>query len=84
MLTMIIGSRRSIRCCITSSTVSCKAVSIRARLTLWTENPKLVYAILQSHQDFQGLATFTLVSGLREIQRRKALRAAGMCDHLPT
>ncbi|CAD6567302.1 MAG: hypothetical protein TREMPRED_003499, partial [Tremellales sp. Tagirdzhanova-0007] len=38
------------------------------------ENPNLVYAVLRSHQDFQTLATFTLVSGLREIQRRKALR----------
>ena len=40
-------------------------------------NPNLVYAILRSHQDFQTLATFTLVSGLREIQRRKALKSAG-------
>ncbi|WVF71750.1 hypothetical protein IAT40_006558 [Kwoniella sp. CBS 6097] len=40
------------------------------------ENPNLVYAILRAHQDFQTLATFTLVSGLRDIQRRKALRAA--------
>ncbi|WWC70472.1 uncharacterized protein I206_104423 [Kwoniella pini CBS 10737] len=40
------------------------------------ENPHLVYAILRSHQDFQTLATFTLVSGLRNIQRRKVLRAA--------
>ncbi|WWC61589.1 uncharacterized protein I303_104173 [Kwoniella dejecticola CBS 10117] len=40
------------------------------------ENPHLVYAILRSHQDFQTLATFTLMSGLRDIQRRKALRAA--------
>lgn len=40
------------------------------------DNPNLVYAILRSHQDFQTLATFTLVSGLRDIQRRKALRAA--------
>lgn len=42
------------------------------------DNPNLVYAILRSHQDFQTLATFTLVSGLREIQRRKALRAAAI------
>ncbi|WWD17544.1 hypothetical protein CI109_101985 [Kwoniella shandongensis] len=41
-------------------------------------NPNLVYAILRSHQDFQTLATFTLVSGLRDIQRRKALRAAAI------
>ncbi|WVQ77248.1 hypothetical protein IAR50_006931 [Cryptococcus sp. DSM 104548] len=41
-----------------------------------TENPNLIYAILRSHQDFQTLATFTLMSGLRDIQRRKALRAA--------
>ncbi|ODN80001.1 hypothetical protein L202_03866 [Cryptococcus amylolentus CBS 6039] len=41
-----------------------------------TENPNLVYAILRSHQEFQTLATFTLMSGLRDIQRRKALRAA--------
>jgi hypothetical protein len=40
------------------------------------ENPNLVYAILQSHQDFQKLATFTLLSGLREIQKKKAMRAA--------
>lgn len=39
------------------------------------ENPNLMYAILRSHADFQGLATFTLLSGLREIQRKKALRA---------
>lgn len=38
------------------------------------ENPNVVYSILQSHQDFQKLATFTLLSGLREIQRKKALR----------
>jgi len=38
-------------------------------------NPNLIYAILRSHQDFQTLATFTLVSGLRDIQRRKAIRA---------
>ncbi|GFZ44221.1 hypothetical protein JCM24511_01943 [Saitozyma sp. JCM 24511] len=41
-----------------------------------SENPNLVYAILRAHQDFQTLATFSLVSGLRDIQRRKALRAA--------
>jgi hypothetical protein len=41
------------------------------------QNPNLVYAVLRSHQDFQSLATFTLISGLREIKRRKALRAAG-------
>ena len=40
------------------------------------ENPNLVYSILRSHKDFQTLGTFTLVSGLREIQRRKALRSA--------
>lgn len=39
------------------------------------ENPNLIYAILRSHADFQALATFTLLSGLREIQRKKALRA---------
>ncbi|KAL7421522.1 hypothetical protein Q5752_003291 [Cryptotrichosporon argae] len=39
---------------------------------LMAENPNLVYAILRSHQDFQTLATFTLLSGLRDIQRRKA------------
>ena len=44
-------------------------------LTGWLANPNLVYAILRSHQDFQALATFTLMSGLREIQRRKVLRA---------
>lgn len=40
-------------------------------------NPNLVYAILRSHNDFQTLATFTLMSGLRDIKRRKFLRAAG-------
>lgn len=40
------------------------------------ENPNLIYAILQSHQDFQKLATFSLLSGLRDIQKKKALRAA--------
>ncbi|BEJ11066.1 hypothetical protein CspHIS471_0104880 [Cutaneotrichosporon sp. HIS471] len=39
------------------------------------ENPNLMYAILVAHADFQRLATFTLLSGLREIQRKKALRA---------
>ncbi|KAE8537640.1 hypothetical protein D1P53_005696 [Cryptococcus gattii VGV] len=39
-------------------------------------NPNLVYAILRSHNDFQTLATFTLMSGLRDIKRRKFLRAA--------
>lgn len=47
----------------------------RPPLTQITENPNLVYAVLRSHQDFQTLATFTLMSGLRDIQRRKALRA---------
>lgn len=42
------------------------------------ENPNLVYAILRSHQDFQTLATFTLVGGLREIQRKKAQRAQAL------
>lgn len=41
-----------------------------------SENPNLVYAILQKHQDFQTLATFTLMSGLRDIQRRKNRIAA--------
>lgn len=40
------------------------------------ENPHVVYAILRSHQDFQALATFTLMSGLREIQRRAKQRQA--------
>ncbi|RXK36807.1 hypothetical protein M231_05891 [Tremella mesenterica] len=47
------------------------------------ENPNLIYAILRSHQDFQTLATFTLVSGLRDIQRRKALRASGESQNIP-
>lgn len=42
------------------------------------ENPNLVYAILRSHQDFQTLATFTLVGGLREIQRKKQQRAQAL------
>ena len=46
------------------------------------DNPNLIYAVLRSHQDFQALATFTLVSGLREIQRRKAMRASGECGPL--
>lgn len=41
------------------------------------ENPNLVYAILRSHAEFQTMATFTLMSGLRDIQRKQALRAAG-------
>lgn len=44
------------------------------------ENPNLVYAILRSHEDFQKLATFTLMSGLRELQRKKALRAQAVAD----
>ena len=42
-----------------------------------TENPNFVYSVLRSHQDFQTLATFTLMSGLRDIQKKKAVRAAG-------
>ncbi|WVO16453.1 hypothetical protein L204_104130 [Cryptococcus depauperatus] len=42
------------------------------------ENPNLVYAILRSHNEFQSLATFTLMSGLREIQRKKTLKAAAI------
>lgn len=38
------------------------------------ENPNLVYAILRSHADFQALATFTLLSGLRDIKQKKAMR----------
>lgn len=41
------------------------------------ENPNFVYSVLRSHQDFQTLATFTLMSGLRDIQKKKAVRAAG-------
>ncbi|KAJ9091998.1 hypothetical protein QFC19_008866 [Naganishia cerealis] len=40
------------------------------------ENPNIVYAILLHHQDFQKLATFTLTSGLAEIQRKMLARAA--------
>jgi hypothetical protein len=39
------------------------------------ENPNFVYSVLRSHQDFQTLATFTLMSGLRDIQKKKANRA---------
>ena len=39
------------------------------------ENPNFVYSVLRSHQDFQTLATFTLMSGLRDIQKKKATRA---------
>lgn len=42
------------------------------------ENPNFVYSVLRSHQDFQTLATFTLMSGLRDIQKKKANRA-GTC-----
>ncbi len=42
---------------------------------LLAENPNLVYSILRSHQDFQALATFTLASGLQEVQRRLLARA---------
>jgi hypothetical protein len=38
---------------------------------------------LRSHQDFQTLATFTLMSGLRDIQKKKANRA-GTSSLLPT
>ena len=41
-----------------------------------SENPNIVYAILRSHQDFQNLATFTLLGGLRDIQKRMLARAA--------
>jgi hypothetical protein len=40
------------------------------------ENPNVVYAILRSHREFQQLATFTLLGGLREIQKRMLARAA--------
>jgi len=39
------------------------------------DNPNFVYSVLRSHQDFQTLATFTLMSGLRDIQKKKANRA---------
>lgn len=39
------------------------------------ENPNLIYAILRAHKDFQDLATFTLLGGLKEIQRRMVARA---------
>ncbi|KAJ9094420.1 hypothetical protein QFC21_005959 [Naganishia friedmannii] len=39
------------------------------------ENPNIIYAILLHHQDFQKLATFTLTSGLSEIQRKMLARA---------
>lgn len=45
-------------------------------------NPNLIYAILCAHADFQRLATFTLTSGLREIQRRNALRDQRPSPHL--
>ncbi|KAL1405455.1 hypothetical protein Q8F55_009087 [Vanrija albida] len=48
-----------------------------------SENPNLVYAILQKHQDFQTLATFTLMSGLRDIQRRKNRIAAAEERNVP-
>jgi hypothetical protein len=45
------------------------------------ENPNFVYSVLRSHQDFQTLATFTLMSGLRDIQKKKAVRAAAGESH---
>jgi hypothetical protein len=70
--------------CVTAFVTNCVPAD-RSRLETFnsilyhqlSENPNLVYAILRAHQDFQTLATFSLVSGLRDIQRRKALRAAG-------
>jgi hypothetical protein len=45
------------------------------------ENPNFVYSVLRSHQDFQTLATFTLMSGLRDIQKKKANRAGTSSPH---
>ncbi|KAF9452228.1 hypothetical protein P691DRAFT_795201 [Macrolepiota fuliginosa MF-IS2] len=39
-----------------------------------TDNPNLIYAILSSHKTFEGLGTFTLAHGLREIKRVQMLR----------
>jgi len=47
------------------------------------ENPNFVYSVLRSHQDFQTLATFTLMSGLRDIQKKKANRAGTSYSLLP-
>ncbi|KAI0060891.1 hypothetical protein BV25DRAFT_1806699 [Artomyces pyxidatus] len=33
------------------------------------ENPNLIYAILRAHKTFEGLGTFTLARGLREVRR---------------
>jgi hypothetical protein len=46
------------------------------------ENPSVVYAVLKNHALFERLGTFTLASGLREIQRMRTAkeleaRAAG-------
>lgn len=50
---------------------------VAQRFDQGVENPNFVYSVLRSHQDFQTLATFTLMSGLRDIQKKKAVRAAG-------
>jgi hypothetical protein len=34
-----------------------------------SSNPRLVYAILQSHKAFEDLGTFTLAKGLQEVRR---------------
>lgn len=40
-----------------------------------SDNPNLVYGIIRAHKSFEDLGTFTLTSGLRDIQRLKEERA---------
>jgi len=39
-----------------------------------TDNPNLVYGIIRAHKNFEDLGTFTLASGLREIQRLQVVK----------
>lgn len=48
------------------------------------ENPNLIYAILRSHREFQDLATFTLLGGLRETQKRMLSRAVAASADMKT
>lgn len=39
-----------------------------------SNNPNVVYSILRSHQVFEGLGTFTLAKGLREVRRIQQMK----------
>lgn len=53
-------------------------------LTISTDNPNLIYAIVRSRKRFQALRDFTLESGQEEMERQTQLRKEGAGDHQRT